>query len=252
MAKPSIEEIKKNIQDNDIDVWHHSVRRPDALEIFEADLSRAIALTWSDIEDAFVINPVPVNGGTSTSGGPLQDGVAELSEGMLTNDLSFKAIKDIFSTSFNSKITEGLLALVEAISLGIGQNFSKWMDGYSITLVASGGKCEWTPWSSGKWTGGTVEASSLSNGSSSGDEAMTAIALLKTIDNKANPSMLKQNQNQLQPALRFLIDAIAKGFEATWLIWKSQTNISDGVGSGTATPPNGAIKDGTVTNLKVE
>lgn len=251
MSKPGDEEIKSNIQAEDAKVWNQADQRPDGLDLFEGDLAVAIAKTWSDIEDAFVISSVPVSGGSSNPGGHLENGDATLSAGMLTNNESFTAIIDNFSTSFPDGATEGLLALVEAISSGIGQNFPLWVKGFSATLVASGGTCAWStgpPPTSGPWSGGEVEDFMINNGSSTGDSAMTVNSLYQTISDVAEP--LKQYQNKLQPALSALITAVVKGFVTTWNQWKSKTKISGGKGTGTASPPNGSVV-GVVTSPKV-
>lgn len=249
MSKPTKDEIKNNIQAQDAKVWSRAQNRPPDLDIFESDLAKAIAEVWADVVDAFVISSVPVVGGTSAPNGPLQNGVAALSPGTLTNNVSFTVIREKFSTSFSGSATEGLKALIEAISLGIGESFAQWLMGYSITLVASGGTCAWvsgtTP-APGPWTRGIIEPSPLSDGTSTGDSAITAANLLVSIDNEVDPATLKQNQNQLQPALRDFIDAVVKGFETTWNQWKLRTKISGGTGTGTASPPNGAVV-GTVS-----
>ena len=250
MAKPTMEEIKNNMQAEDSEVWSEADQRPEALDIFESDLSEAIAATWSDVEDAFVIASVPVTGGSSAPGGPLQAGVATLSPGMLTNSASFTTIANQFSTSFPDGATEGLLALVDAISQGIGSKFELWVAGYTATLTASGGSCAWvagpTP-TLGPWTGGSIQAFPMSNGASAGDTGMTSMSLEAAIGMAADPSKLKQNQGTLQPALSALVQAVSKGFETTWNHWKSRTEISGGTGTGTASPPNGAVV-GAVTS----
>ncbi len=258
MTKPTAEEIKNNIQAEDSEVWSEADQRPEALDIFESDLSEAIAATWSDVEDAFVIASVPVTGGSSAPGGPLMEGVATLSPGMLVNSASFTAIANQFSTSFPDGATPGLLALVDAVSQGIGQKFPLWAAGYSATLTAVGGSCAWvaptpaTPAGTpGPWSGGSIQSFALAGGSSTGDQGMTAGSLETAIDNAADPSELKQNQNTLQPALSALIQAVAKGFETTWNQWKSDTNISGGSGSGTASPPSGTITVGAVTSPEI-
>lgn len=249
MAKPTADEIKSNIQAEDSEVWNEAEQRPESLDIFEGDLSEAISAAWSDIEDAFIIASVPVTGGSSSPGGPLQGGTATLTPSLLTNTVSFIVINDKFSTSFPDGPTEGLLALVDAIAQGIGQKFPLWVSGYSAVLTASGGTCAWiapTPPANptgtpGPWTDGSIEAFAIENGTSTGDTEMTALSLETAIGNAANPDILKQNQNTLQPALRALIKAIAKGFETTWKNWKKNTNISGGTGTGVANPPNGTV-----------
>ncbi len=254
MAKPTADEIKNNIQTEDAEVWNQADQRPEGIDLFETDLANAIAATWSDVEDAFVIASVPVTGGSSPPGGPLQAGVATLSPGMLTNTVSFTAIANKFSTSFPYGVTEGLLALVDAVAQGIGQKFPLWVAGYSATLTASGGACAWVagpPPASGNWTDGKIEDFALENGMSTGDSGMTAGSLNETIVNTADPSILKQNQNTLQPALSAFIMAVAKGFETTWNQWKKKTKISGGNGAGTAIPPNGVITIGAVTSPQI-
>lgn len=250
MAKPTTDEIKSNIQAEDAEVWNQADQRPEGLDLFESDLANAIAETWSDVEEAFVIASVPVTGGSSPPGSPLQNGVATLSPGMMTNSASFASIADKFSTSFPDGATEGLLALVDAISLAIGQNFTLWVAGYSASLVASGGSCAWIaapPPSPGPWTGGSIQDSPISSGASIGDSGMSAVSLEVSIGNVADSSKLKQNQNMLQPALNALIKALSKGFETTWNNWKSKTKISGGTGMGIASPPNGVVV-GSVTS----
>jgi hypothetical protein len=254
MAKPTFVEIKDNIQAIDAVVWNQADQRPQTLDTFENDLAKAIAAAWSDVEDAFVISPVPVTGGASTPGGPLQNGVAILSPGMLINNVSFAATADKFSSSFPHGPTEGLLALVEAISLAIGEHFSLWVTGYSAALVASGGVCTWSigpPPVPGTWSGGKIEDFALENGMSTGDPGMTADSLNEAIVNTVDPSILKKKQDKLQPALADFIEAVAKGFETTWNQWKSMTKISGGTGAGTASPPNGTVV-GTVTSPQIE
>ena len=253
MAKPTAVEIKNNIQAEDAEVWSQASQRPEGLDLLEGDFANAIASTWSDVEEAFVIASVSVTGGSSTPGGPLQNGVATLSPGMLTNSVSFAAIVDDFSASFSYGATEGLLALVEAISFAIGQNFALWVAGYSATLVASGGTCGWVagpPPASGPWADGEIEDFAIENGTSTGDSGMAADGLYEAIANGADPSILKQNQNTLQPGLSSFIAAVAKGFETTWNQWKARTKISGGTGSGTTSPPNGAVV-GTVASPSV-
>ena len=75
---------------------------------------------------------------------------------------------------------------------------------------------------------------------------MTAASLEASIGNAA-ASVLKQNNNTLQPALSALISAVAKGFETTWGQWKTQTKISGGTGTGVASPPAGTVV-GAVTS----
>ncbi len=256
MAKPTAQAIKTNIQDQDSAVWNQADQRPGGLDLFEADIARAIANAWSDVEDGLVIASVPVTGGASPPSGALSGGVAKLSAGMLANTVSFTLIVEKFSSSFPDGATDGLLALVDAVSKGIGQKFPLWVAGYSAQLTATGGTCGWvapappanptgTP---GPWSGGSIQKFALSGGSSAGDQEMTAASLEEAIGNSANPLILKQNQNTLQPALRDLIQAISKGFETTWKQWKSNTQISGGSGSGTAAPPSGSITIGVVTS----
>jgi hypothetical protein len=170
--------------------------------------------------------------------------VATLSPGLLTNSASFTVTAGKFSTSFPDGATEGLLALVDAVSQGLGQGFALWVPGYTVSLVAGGGSAAWVgppaP-APGPWTGGSIVAAPISSGSSAGDAAMTAANLETGIGAAAVPAKLKQNQGVLQPALSALIKAIAKGFETTWNQWKSATNISGGNGTGTATPPGTVI-----------
>src|SRR5262245_43910187 len=116
MAKPTANEIKTNIQAQDLAVWNQANERPAGLDLFESDLAKAIAAAWADVEDGFVIAPVPVAGGASPPGGPLAGGKATLSPGMLTNTKSFTAVAGKFSTSFPDGATEGVLALVDAVA----------------------------------------------------------------------------------------------------------------------------------------
>src|SRR5215510_3569240 len=238
MAKPTANAIKTNIQAEDAAVFDQADERPAGLDLFETDLANAIAAAWSDVEDGFVIASVPVSGGSSSPGGPLAGGTATLAAGTLTNTKSFTAIAGKFSTSFPDGATEGLLALVDAVAQGIGQKFALWTPGYSASLTAVGGTCAYiapappanptgTP---GPWSGGSIQAFSLSGGSSSGDSGMTANSLETAIGNAADPAKLKQNQNALQPALSALIKAIATGFATTWTQWKTNTKISGGNG----------------------
>lgn len=255
MAKPTADVIKTNIQDQDSAIWNQAAQRPDGLDLFEGDIAIAIAEAWSDVEAGLVIASVPVTGGSSLSGGALSGGVANLSPGILTSTASFTAIVDKFSSSFPGGAPAGLLALVNALSQGIGLKFPLWVAGYSATLTAIGGTCGWvspTPanpaGSSGPWADGSIQKFSLSAGTSTGDPGMTANSLEAAIDNAADPSILKQNQNTLQPALRALLQAITKGFEITWNQWKSDTYIAGGSGAGTAAPPSGKITTGAVTS----
>ena len=180
MAKPTAGDIKNNIQAVDSAVWNEADERPAGLDVFESDLAEAIAVTWSTVEDAFVIATVPVTGGTSASAGPLQGGVAALSPGTLMNSASFIDIANNFSSSFPDGASEGLLALVDAISQGIGLKFPLWVAGYSATLTASGGACAWvagaTP-APGPWTGGSIEDFPIENGASAGDPGLAASSL---------------------------------------------------------------------------
>jgi hypothetical protein len=258
MAKPTANAIKTNIQAQDAAVWDQADERPVGLDLFETDLANAIAAAWADVEDNFVIASVPVSGGSSPPGGPLTGGTATLAPGTLTNTKSFTAISGKFSTSFPDGATEGVLALVDAVAQGIGQKFALWTPGYSASLIAVGGSCAWiaptpaTPAGTpGPWSGGSIQAFPLANGSSSGDSGMTANSLEAAIGNAADPAKLKQNQNALQPALSSLIKAIATGFATTWTQWKTNTRISGGNGSGTANPPNGAISVGAVASPQV-
>jgi hypothetical protein len=242
--KPTAAQIKSAIQTQDSVVWSEASGRPDALDAFEGDLSEALAAAWSDVVDGFVIASVPVTGGGSPPGGPLAGGVATLSPGSLTNSASFTAAANKFSTSFPDGATEGLLALVDAVSQGIGSGFALWLPGYSATLVAVGGTCGWSPPPTpapGPWAGGSIQPQPLAAGASAGDAAMTAASLEAAIGLAADPSKLKQNQGALQPALSALVGAIAKGFETTWTQWKAGTTISGGTGTGTASPPAGTV-----------
>jgi hypothetical protein len=256
MTKPTATEIKANIQGQDSAVWNQASQRPDGLDRFEADLATAIATAWSEVVDGLVIASVPVTGGTSTPGGALMGGIATLAPGTLASTASFTGIADKFSSSFPDGATPGLLALVNAISQGIGQKFPLWASGYSAILTAIGGTCGWTPpappanptGTPGPWAGGSIKDFPLAGGSSIGDQEMSASSLEAAIDLSADPSVLKQNQNTLQPALRELIKAISKGFETTWNQWKSNTKISGGTGAGTASPPGGSITTGAVTS----
>jgi hypothetical protein len=249
VAKPTGDQIKTNIQAQDAEVWSQADQRPEGLDLFEGDLATAIAGAWSDFESGLIISSVPVTGGSSLPGGPLSEATAMLSPGLLTGTVSFALITAKFSSSFPEGATAELLALVDAVSQGIGQKSPLWVAGYTATLTAMGGSCAWiapappanptgTP---GPWTGGMIQSFALSGGSSAGDQGMTAASLEAAIGNAADPSKLKQNQNALQPALSELIKAIAKGFETTWNQWKSNTKISGGTGSGTASPPSGAV-----------
>jgi hypothetical protein len=244
MAPPTAQKIKSNIQAEDSRVWSEASQRPEGLDLFESDLAKAIAAAWADVESAFVIASVPVTGGSSGPGTPLQGGSALLAPGTLTNSASFTSIADKFSTSFPDGATEGLLALVDSVAQGIGQKFALWTPGYTATLTASGGSCAWIsapPPAPGPWSGGSIEAFPLGDGTSAGDAGMTAQSLEAAIGAAADPSQLKQNQNSLQPALAAFIQAIAKGFETTWGQWKSATKISGGTGTGVASPPSGTV-----------
>ena len=229
------------------------------LDRFETDLAKAIAAAWSDVESGLAIATVPVTGGASPPGGPLTGGTASLAPGMLASTVSFTVIAAKFSSSFPDGATPGVLALVDAIAQGIGQKFPLWVSGYSATLIAGGGSCAWvapTPpanptGTTGPWTGGAIQDFALAGGISTGDQMMTAASLEAAIGNVADPSTLKQNQNTLQPALAALIQAVAKGFETTWNQWKSNTKISGGNGSGTASPPSGSIIAGTVASPQI-
>jgi len=246
--KPSAGQIKSDIQAQDAAVWSEADARPDALDKFEGDLADALAAAWSDVMDGFVIASVPVTATSSPPGGPLAGGVGTLSPGTLTNSASFTATANKFSTSFPDGATEGLLALVDAISQGLGQAFALWVPGYSATLVGSGGTSSWVapvppgnPGAPGTWTGGSIQSQPLSSGVSAGDAAMTGTSLEMGIGAMADPAKLKQNQGALQPALSSLIKAVANGFATTWTQWKSGTNISGGTSSGVASLPSGAV-----------
>jgi hypothetical protein len=259
MAKPTADEIKNNIQAQDEGVWNQTDERPAGLDLFEADLAKAIAATWAEVEDGFVIAAVPVTGGSSSPGGPLSGGMATLSPGMLTNAMSFTAVTSKFSASAPHGATEGIMALVDAVARGIGQKFVLWVQEYSANLTAVGGTCAWgapdppvdTTGAPGPWSGGSIQAFPLAGGSSSEDFGMTASSLETAIGEAADSEKLKQHQNRLQPALSALIKAIAAGFETTWKQWKTATMISGGNGSGTATPSSGAISGGTVASPKI-
>ncbi|MGH9928213.1 MAG: hypothetical protein ACREA9_03185 [Pyrinomonadaceae bacterium] len=246
--KPSAAQIKSDIQAQDAAVWSEADARPDALDKFEGDLANALAAAWSDVVDGFVIASVPVTGGSAPSG-PITGGVGTLAPGTLTNSASFSATANKFSTSFPDGATEGLSALVDAISQALGQAFAIWVPGYSATLVATGGLCSWvapnppalptgTP---GGWSGGSIQAQPLSSGASAGDAGMTGSGLELGIGAMADPSKLKQNQGALQPALSALIKAVASGFATTWTQWKAGTNISGGTSSGASIPPLGVV-----------
>jgi hypothetical protein len=242
--KPSAAQIKNAIQAQDSEIWSQADQRPDALDAFEGDLSAALAAAWSDVVDGFVVGSVPVTGGISPPGGPLAGGIATLAPGTLSNSASFTATANKFSTSFPDGATEGLLALVDAISQGLGMGFALWVPGYSASLVAIGGTCGWAPPPTpapGPWAGGSIQPQPLSGGASAGDAAMTGASLEAAIGAAADPSKLKQNNGVLQPALGALIKAIANGFETTWTQWKSVTTISGGTGTGTASPPAGTV-----------
>lgn len=239
-------------------MWSQADRRPQALDVFEDNLAQAIADAWADVEDGLVISSVPVSGGTSVPGGPLTGASATLSPGTLTATASFTTIATRFSCTFPDRATEELRALVSAVSNGLGQKFLLWATGYSTTLTALGGTCAWvapappanptgTP---GPWTGGSIQPSPLSGGTSTGDQGMTAGSLEAAIGDAADASKLKQNQGQLQPALSALIKAISAGFETTWNQWKSTTMITGGTGTGIASPPSGATA-GTVTTPQI-
>jgi hypothetical protein len=248
--KPSPAQIKSDIQAEDTGVWNEADQRPDALDKFEGDLADALAAAWADVVDGFVIASVPVSGGTAPAGGPLAGGVATLTPGGLTSSASFSATADKFSSSFPDGATEGLLALVDAISQGLGQNFDLWVPGYSATLVAVGGKAAWvsaTPPTPGPWAGGSIQSQPISGGASAGDSAMTGAILETVIGAAADPAKLKQNEGTLQPALGALIKAVANGFATTWTTWKSGTTISGGNGAGTALP-GGSISPGAVSS----
>jgi hypothetical protein len=248
--KPTAAQIKSDIQAQDAGVWNQADQRPDALDKFEGDLANALAMAWSDVVDGFVIASVPVTGGTSPPGGPLSLGVATLSPGGLTSSASFSAMAGKFSSSFPDGATEGLLALVDAISQGLGQNFELWVPGYSATLVAVGGTAAWvaaTPPTPGPWAGGSIQSQPISGGASAGDSAMTGAIIETVIGAAADPSKIKQNEGALQPALAALIKAVANGFATTWTTWKSGTTISGGNGTGTAIP-GGSISPGAVSS----
>jgi hypothetical protein len=165
MAKPSVSQIKANIQAQDAAIWNQADARPAGLDKFESDLAAAIAAAWNDVESGLVIASIPVSGGSSAPGGPLAQGRAALSPGLLASSASFTAISSKFASTFPDAATEGLLALVDAIAQGIGQKFALWAPGYSASLVAVGGTCAWvapappgnptgTP---GPWSGGSVQ-----------------------------------------------------------------------------------------------
>jgi len=247
--KPPASQIKSAIQAEDSSVWSEADQRPDALDKFEGDLATALAAAWSDVVDGFVIATVPVTGGASPPMGPLSGGVGTLAPGTLTNSASFTAVADKFSTSFPDGATEGLLALVDAVSQGLGQAFAIWVPGYSATLVGVGGSCSYvapappalpagTP---GTWSGGSIQSQPLASGFSAGDAGMTGTALEAGIGAAADPSKLKQNNGALEPALGALIKAVANGFATTWSQWKSGTNISGGNSSGVSSPPAGTV-----------
>jgi hypothetical protein len=254
MAPPSASVIKTNIQAADSAVWSEADARPDGLDKFEGDLAAAIAAAWSDVEGAFAIPSVPVTGGASPPGGPLAGGVATLAPGMLTNTGSFNSIADKFSTSFPDGATEGVLAVVDAVAQAIGLNFTVWVAGYSAPLVAMGGSCMWLApappalpaGAPGGWMGGSIQPAPLASGASAGDAGMTGASLAALMDAMAAGSV-KQNQGQLQPALKSLVQAVADGFETTWNQWKASTMISGGQSSGLAAPPAGIVT-GAVAN----
>ena len=254
MATPTMAEIKMNIQLEDSAVWDQASQRPDGLDVFENDLSTAIADAWSDVESGLLIPSVSVTGGSSAPGGPLISGVAMLTPGLLTHTASFSAISTKFSSSFPDGATEELLALVEAVSKALGQQFDLWVPGYSANLMAIGGSCAWiaptlaTPAGTpGPWTGGEIQSFPLAGGSSVGDQGMTASSIDSAIGAASDPAKLKRNQNALMPALQALITAISKGFETTWTQWKTLTSISGGTGSGLSSPPNGATVGAVVS-----
>ena len=259
MAKPSANEIKANIQAEDAAVWNQADQRPGGLDVFESDLAKAIADAWADVESGLLIAQVPVAGGSSAPGGPLAGGTASLTPGMLTATASFTTIAGKFSSAFPDGATPPLLALVDAISQGIGQSFPAWAAGYSATLTAIGGSCGWIPpappaipaGTPGPWAGGSIQAFSLTGGTSAGDQGMTAVSLEAAIGAAADPAQLKQHQNSLQPALSALIKAVSKGFETTWNQWKTATKISGGNGSGMAAPPAGSITTGAVVSPQI-
>lgn len=251
--KPTAAQIKSDIQAQDSAVWNEADQRPEALDKFEADLADALASAWSDVVDGFVIASVVVTGGAAPAGGPLTGGVGTLAPGGMTNSASFSAAADKFSSSFPDGATEGLLALVDAISQGLGQNFDLWVPGYSATLVAVGGTAAWVsaaPPTPGPWGGGSIQAQPLSAGTSAGDAGMTGAILDTVMGAAADASKLKQNEGALQPALAALIKAVANGFATTWSTWKSGTTISGGNGSGTA-QPGGVISPGAVSSPTV-
>jgi hypothetical protein len=246
MAKPTADKIKSNIQAQDSSIWTQAQahQRPDGLDIFEGDLAKAIAAAWSDVESGLAIASVPVTGGAAPPGGPLSAGVATLSPGGLTAAASFSSISGKFASSFPNGETDGVRALVSAIAQAVGQAFTAWATGYQTTLAAVGGSAAWvgppSP-SPGPWMGGSIQPAPIAAGSSAGDEGMTGASLEAAIGNSADPSKLKQNNNTLEPGLSALISAVAKGFEATWTEWKTQTKISGGTGTGTASPPAGSV-----------
>jgi hypothetical protein len=176
---------------------------------------------------------------------------------MLANTGSFNAIADKFSTSFPDGATEGVLAVVDAVAQAIGQNFALWVAGYTAPLVAMGGSCTWLApappalpaGAPGGWSGGSIQPAPLASGASAGDAGMTGASIAALIDASAAGSV-KQNQGQLQPALKALVQAVATGFETTWNQWKTSTMISGGQGSGLAVPPAGIVT-GAVTNPTV-
>lgn len=249
---PTASQIKSAIQAEDSSVWSEADQRPAALDTFESDLATALAAAWSDVMSGWIIATVPVTGGASPPGGPLSGGVGTLAPGMLTNSASFSATANKFSTSFPDGATSGLLALVDAISQGLGQAFAIWTPGYTATMVAMGGTAAWIPPTPtpGPWSGGSIQSQPLSAGSSAGDAGMTGASLEAGIGAVADPSELKQNQGALQPALSALIKAVGNGFANTWIQWKSGTTISGGNGSGLASPPSGTVV-GAVTSPTV-
>jgi hypothetical protein len=257
MAPPSASAIKGNIQAADSGVWSEASGRPAGLDTFEGDLATAIAAAWADVEGGFVIASVPVSGGASPPGGPLAGGVATLAPGMLTNTASFNSISDKFSSTFPDGATEGVLALVKAVAQAIGQQFALWVPGYTATLVAMGGSSAWLvpappalpAGAPGPWSGGSIQPSPIASGASAGDAGMTASSIAGVIDAVAD-AKLKQNQGQLQPALRAMVQAVATGFETTWTQWKAATMISGGTGTGVAAPPAGIVS-GAVANPTV-
>ena len=254
MAPPTAEAIKMNIQAEDNAVWDQAEARPAGLDLFEDDVAHAIADAWADVEGGLLIASVPVTGGSSAPGGPLVAGTATLSPGMLAHTASFSSINTKFSSSFPDGATEELLALVQAIAQGIGQQFDVWVPGYSANLMGIGGSCAWvaptpaTPSGTpGPWTGGEIQPFALAGGSSTGDQGMTASSLDAAIGSAADPQKLKRHQNTLMPALQALITAMAAGFATTWTQWKSLATISGGAGTGTSSPPNGTTV-GTVAS----